>query len=596
LRPFINAFKLLDKKERRQVYWLMPGIIAMAGLQILAIAFMSPFLSLISSKNSISENTILNFLYSNFNFADERQFTLFIGAIALLLLVVSNAFSMLISWLLFRFAWMRNHSLSYKLLNNYLRKPYVYFLNQNTSELEKNMLSEVQQAIQGMLIPGMQMLANGVIALSIVALLVIIDPILALGIFITLSLAYAAVFGIVQNRLKRIGKERVVANKQRYQAASEALGGVKEIKLLGKEDYFLDKYTEASNIYARHMSVSDTLSFIPRYAIDTIAFGGLLGIILYMLASNQSLDKIIPVVGLYAFAGYKLMPALQQIYRALSKARFNEAAVDIVARDLDTAYLAKVQNSAKEPLSFKDKIELKNISFSYPESKEKLLHNLNLTIKANSQVAFVGTTGSGKTTLIDIVLGLLSPDSGEIYIDGVKLDAGNLASWQKNIGYVPQHIYLSDSSIAENIAFGVNKNDIDFQAVRNAAKIADLDVFIENHLEKSYETIVGERGVRLSGGQRQRIGIARALYHNPAILVLDEATSALDNITEESVFKAINNAAKSKTVIMIAHRISTVKTSDEIFVVDQGEIISSGNFDSLIDESDSFRALAQTAG
>lgn len=596
MRPFINAFKLLDKQERRQVFWLMPGIIIMAGLQILAIAFMSPFLSVISSKNSISENTILNFLYTSFNFSSERNFTLFIGFTALSLLIISNLFSMLISWLLFRFAWMRNHSLSYKLLNNYLRKPYVYFLTQNTSELEKNMLSEVQQAIQGMLIPGMQMLANGVIAISIIALLIVIDPILAFGIAITLSLAYAAVFGIVQNRLKRIGKERVLANKQRYQAASEALGGVKEIKLLGKENYFLDKYTEASHIYARHMSVSDTLSFIPKFAIDTIAFGGLLGIMLYMLASNQSIDKIIPVVGLYAFAGYRLMPALQQIYRALSKARFNEAAVDIVARDLDSAYLAKVQSSDQTQLSFKDKIELKNISFSYPESKEKLLQNLSLNIKANSQVAFVGTTGSGKTTLVDIILGLLSPDSGEIHIDGIRLSDKNLNSWQKNIGYVPQHIYLSDSSIAENIAFGVAKKDIDYAAIKKAAKIADLDIFIENQLEKSYDTIVGERGVRLSGGQRQRIGIARALYHDPAILVLDEATSALDNITEESVFKAINNAAKSKTVIMIAHRISTVKSSDEIFVVDQGEIISSGNFDNLIDTSDSFRALAQAAG
>ncbi len=596
MRPFVNAFKLLDKQERRQVFWLMPGIIIMAGLQILAIAFMSPFLSVISSKNSISENTILNFLYTTLNFENERNFTLFIGFAALSLLVISNAFSMLISWLLFRFAWMRNHSLSYKLLNNYLRKPYVYFLNQNTSELEKNMLSEVQQAIQGMLIPGMQMLANSVIAISIVALLIIIDPILALGIAVTLSLAYAAVFGVVQNRLKRIGKERVLANKQRYQAASEALGGVKEIKLLGKEKYFLAKYTEASHIYARHMSVSDTLSFIPKFAIDTIAFGGLLGIMLYMLAINQSIDKIIPVVGLYAFAGYRLMPALQQIYRALSKARFNEAAVDIVAKDLDSAYLAKAQGSSLTQLAFKDKIELKNISFSYPGSKEKLLTNLNLNIKANSQVAFVGTTGSGKTTLVDIILGLLKPDSGEIFIDGIKLNDKNLSSWQKNIGYVPQHIYLSDSSIAENIAFGVNKKDIDYAAVKKAAKIADLDIFIENHLEKAYDTIVGERGVRLSGGQRQRIGIARALYHDPAILVLDEATSALDNITEESVFKAINNAAKSKTVIMIAHRISTVKTSDEIFVVDQGEIISSGSFDSLIDKSDSFRALAQAAG
>ncbi len=594
MKPFFRVFKLLDSAERRQVLLLMPGILLMAVLQLAAIGFMSPFLNLISSDKSIDENMILNFLYHNLHFDNQRSFTIFVGFLALILLVISNAFAMLMSWLLLRFAWLRNHSLSYKLLDTYLHKPYVYFLNMNSSELEKNMLSEVQQAIQGMLIPGMQMLSNAVIAISIIIFLLILDPLLALTTAATLTLAYAAVFAIVQRKLKRIGKERVVANKQRFQTAAESLGGIKEIKLLGNEDYFLDKYARASTTYARHMALSDALSFIPRYAIDTIAFGGLLVIILYMLASNQSIDKIIPVVGLYAFAGYKLMPALQQIYRSLTKARFNAAAVDVVARDLAGIAKAKElrQNKNNEALGFNSEIVLKDIDFSYPDSKEKLFKKLNLKIKANTQVAFVGTTGSGKTTVVDIILGLLKPDSGEIIIDGKKLSDENLRNWQRNIGYVPQNIYLSDSTIAENIAFGVDKKDIDLEAVIKAAKIADLQQFIEKEMENSYETVVGERGVRLSGGQRQRIGIARALYHDPAILVLDEATSALDNITEKSVFKAIDNAAKSKTIIMIAHRISTVKSCDEIFIIDHGDIVSSGNYGKLIEKSDSFKALA----
>lgn len=573
----------------------MPAILLMAVLQLAAIGFMSPFLNLISSNKSIDENLILSFLYNNLDFNNQRSFTMFVGLIALMLLVISNAFAMLVSWLLLRFAWMRNHSLSFKLLQTYLHKPYLYFLSNNSSELEKNMLSEVQQAIQGMLIPGMQMLSNAVIAVSIIVFLLLLDPLLALTTAATLTLAYAAVFGIVQRKLKRIGKERVVANKERFQTAAESLGGVKEIKLLGNEDFFLDKYARASSTYARNMALSDALSFIPRYAIDTIAFGGLLVIILYMLASNQSIDKIIPIVGLYAFAGYKLMPALQQIYRALTKARFNAAAVDIVARDLaGLATARQLQQSQNiEALDFKKEIVLKDIDFSYPESKEKLFSKLNLTIKANTQVAFVGTTGSGKSTVVDIILGLLKPDSGEITIDGTKLSQDNLRNWQRNIGYVPQNIFLSDNTIAENIAFGVAKEDIDMEAVKKAAKIADLFDFIENEMDNSFETIVGERGVRLSGGQRQRIGIARALYHDPAILVLDEATSALDNVTEKSVFKAIDNAAKSKTIIMIAHRISTVKNCDEIFIIDHGDIVSSGNFTALLEKSENFQALAE---
>jgi ATP-binding cassette, subfamily B, bacterial PglK len=256
-------------------------------------------------------------------------------------------------------------------------------------------------------------------------------------------------------------------------------------------------------------------------------------------------------------------------------------------------YLSVPTREATPPLPFKHSLDLRNLVFSYPEAKEAAIKKLNLSLKANSSIAFVGSTGSGKTTLVDIILGLLTPDEGELAVDGVAITPKNVRNWQRNLGYVPQHIYLSDNSIAQNIAFGIPKDKIDLTAVEKAARIANLHDFIINDLPGGYETIVGERGIRLSGGQRQRIGIARALYHDPAVLILDEATSALDNVTEESVFEAIRNVAKSKTAIMIAHRISTVRDCDVIYVIEQGRIVSQGSYEELLGSSDRFRALAQ---
>jgi ATP-binding cassette, subfamily B, bacterial PglK len=590
MKQFLEAFKLLNRSERRQVYLLLPGIIVMACLEVIGIAAISPFLSLVTNPNALQESALLQRIYTTLGFNSTHSFVVFMGLLALGLMITSNLFSLFMNWLLVRFAWLKNHSISQRLLAEYLAKPYTFFLERNTSEMGKNILAEVQQVVNGLIVPGMQTLANVVVVLFILTFLIVINPLRAIVIALAFSAGYALVYSLIQRRMARYGDESVQANKQRFQLANEALGGVKEIKLLGRENVFLGGYSSVSKFFSRRMAMAETLTNSPRYVLDTVAFGTLLGMMILLYIRDAS--QVIPVVGLYAFAGYRLMPALQQIYRHVTKARFHTAVVATVKHDLGLAS-AKFPDTV-ERIVFREGLELKNISFKYPTAKETLLNNLSLTIKRNASVAFVGSTGSGKTTIVDLLLGLLPPDRGHLLIDGQRLSEDNLRSWQANLGYVPQSIFLSDGTIAQNIAFGIAKDKVDMEAVIKAATIANLHEFVSS-LPEGYNTIVGERGVRLSGGQRQRIGIARALYHDPSVLILDEATSALDTVTEEAVFQAIKNVMGTKTVIMIAHRISTVRDCDTIFVLDRGRIVAQGSYRDLLLSSPLFQALARQA-
>jgi ATP-binding cassette, subfamily B, bacterial PglK len=590
MKQFLEAFQLLSKSERRQVYLLLPGIILMACLEVVGIAAISPFLSLVTNPNALQESDLLQRIYTTLGFKTSHNFVVFMGLLALGLMVTSNLFSLFMNWLLIRFAWLKNHSISQRLLAEYLAKPYTFFLERNTSELGKNILAEVQQVVNGLIVPGMQTLANMTVVLFILTFLVIINPLRALVIALAFSAGYALVYSLIQRRMARYGDESVQANKQRFQLANEALGGVKEIKLLGRENVFLEGYSSVSKFFSRRMAMAEILANSPRYVLDTIAFGTLLGLMIVLYIRDAS--QVIPIVGLYAFAGYRLLPALQQIYRHITRARFHTAVVATVKRDLGEA--SATFPEINERLPFVDRLELANISFKYPTAKEGLLKNLSLTIPRNASVAFVGSTGSGKTTIVDLLLGLLPPGEGQILVDGQPLSKDNIRNWQANLGYVPQTIFLSDGTIAQNIAFGIAKDKVDMGAVVKAATIANLHDFVST-LPDGYNTIVGERGVRLSGGQRQRIGIARALYHDPSVLILDEATSALDNITEEAVFQAIKNVMGTKTVIMIAHRISTVRECDTIFVLEQGRIVAQGSYRELLVSSPHFQALARQA-
>lgn len=563
-----------------------------ALLEVLALLFLSPFLSLVTNPDSLKSNLFLANLYSFLGFGSDQAFFIFMGVSSLALIIISNGFSIFATWLFLRFSWLRDYSLSHRLLAAYLHRPYGFFLGRNTADMGKNMLSEVHQAIGGVLVTGMQIIASGAVALAILLLLVLMNPLMALGLSFFLGVAYLLIFSSLRRYLDRIGAARVRENQARFQTINEALGGVKEIKLLAKESFFLNRYAVSAKRHSHYMAQSEVVAYLPRYLLDTLAFGGLVAILLYFLVAGISLSDSLPIIGLYAFAGYRLVPALQQVYRALSSMKFNAPAIAAISQDLIfTDALAK---ESTETLAFQREIRLEHISFSYPDASSDTLKNLSLVIPKNHSVAFVGSTGSGKSTLVDLILGLLSPTAGKICIDEAVLSLDNLRAWQKNIGYVPQSIYLSDASIAENIAFGYARNDIDQAALERAAKIANLHDFVLS-LDQGYETFVGERGVRLSGGQRQRIGIARALYHDPNVLVLDEATSALDNVTEEAVFSAISQLMGQKTIIMIAHRTSTVRHCDEIFVIEQGQIASRGNYQDLLGSSKRFKALAQVS-
>jgi ATP-binding cassette, subfamily B, bacterial PglK len=588
MRPFLEVFQLLNKSERRQIYLLLPGIILMACFEVAGIAAISPFLSLVSNPESIQTSGILHRLYTLFNFETRQAFVVFTGFVTLALIVTSNLFALFMNWLLVRFAWFRNHQLSERLLAQYLAKPYTFFLERNTSELGKNILAEVQQVVKGLLVPGMLMLANLTVVIFILSFLLLLNPLRAMAVALALGSGYLIVYTLLQRRIARYGRESLQANEARYQLASEALGGVKEIKLLGRENVFLENFAKVSKVFSSRQSWGEVLSSSPRYVLDTIAFGTILSIMIVLYVRDAS--QVIPVVGVYAFAGYRLMPALQQIYRNLANAHFHTSVLAAIRRDLENTVVTFP--GEVERIVFREGLELKNISFKYPTAKETLLNNLSLTIKRNASVAFVGSTGSGKTTIVDLLLGLLPPDRGHLLIDGQRLSEDNLRSWQANLGYVPQSIFLSDGTIAQNIAFGIAKDKVDMEAVIKAATIANLHEFVSS-LPEGYNTIVGERGVRLSGGQRQRIGIARALYHDPSVLILDEATSALDTVTEEAVFQAIKNVMGTKTVIMIAHRISTVRDCDTIFVLDRGRIVAQGSYRDLLLSSPLFQALAR---
>lgn len=589
-----RMLRLMSADERRRLWWITPLITLNALVQVVGIASVMPFLALVADPTVIDQQPLLRAAYDLFRFQNTVAFMVFTGIVVLVVLVASNAMAAVTQLLMLRFSWHMNHSLSVRVLRSYLYKPYVFFLNQNTSTLAKNILGEVREAVSGFLVAGMNLVARVIVSTAILVLLVLVDPVLALATFAFLGIAYGGFFMLVQHSLSRAGWLRSKADRERFKAASEALTGIKEIKLHGLEEPFLKRYRGPSGRYARYMARHQVIIQIPRYAFETIAFGGMLVIVLFTLARGSGLTELLPTLGVYAFASYRLLPALQGVFSSMSGLKFSLAAVDVLYQDLgDLASARDVPRSDLAPMPVRDRIALRNVAFAYPGARHPVVQDLDLEIRAKSTVAFVGATGAGKTTIVDLLLGLLAPDAGALLVDGIAVDGTNLGAWQQNLGYVPQEIYLADDTVLANIAFGLPKDKVDRAAVERAARDANIHDFIVSEMPLGYDTEVGERGVRLSGGQRQRLGIARALFHDPDVLILDEATSALDNVTEETIFHAVRTLGQRKTVVMIAHRLSTVRDCDVIFLLDEGKIVARGTYDTLLETSPQFRALAR---
>ena len=586
-----KIISLLTFSERKQAFLLLVMIFISALLDTLGVASILPFVTVLSNPNIIENNMILNNMYEIskvFGVDDNQSFLFALGVFVFVLLVVSLIFKAVTLYLEVRFSQLQEYNIGKRLVEGYLRQPYAWFLNRNTADFGKNILSEVNQVVGFGLTSLISLIAKGVLTLALIILLILTDPKLTLIIGLSLFLSYILIFVTFRKYLKRIGDDRLKNNQLRYNAIIEAFGAIKEIKFAGLEEIFISRFSNPAQTYARKHAAASIIGQLPRFALEIIAFGGIMLILLYLMEQKGNFKDTLPVISLYAFATYRLMPAVQQIYSSVSLITFVGPSLDNLHKEINNLESA-TQNQNINQFLFSKKISLNNIFYHYPNSSKEALNNISIEIKAKTTVGIVGATGSGKTTIIDIILGLLEAQKGNLQVDGNRIDKKNSRSWQNLIGYVPQHIYLSDDTIAANIAFGLEANNIDSKALIKASKIANLHDFVENELPAKYNTTIGERGVRLSGGQRQRIGIARALYHNPKVLILDEATNALDNQTEKAVMEEENSLRKDITIILIAHRINTVKNCDNLFFIESGKIKNQGKFEDLVQLEDSFQ-------
>jgi ABC-type multidrug transport system fused ATPase/permease subunit len=594
LATYRLLFEMFDRSEQRQFYRFLALITVMALFDLIGVAAVLPFLAVAANPEVVHEHAVLSALYEASGVTTDRGFLVLLGALVLAFILGGMAVKVFGQYRIILFARGRNHSFSRNRLARYLGQPYAWHLNHNSATLGAAILTECDRVVGNALMPALRLLANAVSLLCLIGLLMFISPGVALSAAIGIGGSYALVFFFVRRRLSRDGERLAEANAARYKVAQEAFGGIKDVKLLGLERHYVDRYDKHTFTFVAIHATNQIIAELPRFVLEAVAFCGLVFVILGLLvAREERLVDVLPVLGTFGFALLKVFPSIQQLYNALTQIRSTLPVLTKLHAELTEPVVRPAISPAPvDAMRLSKELTLEDVKFGYPAAGRAAVKGLQMSINANTIVGLVGGTGSGKTTTVDLVLGLLSPDSGRILVDGVPLGPQNLRSWQNTIGYVPQQIFLSDDSVAANIAFGLPKEARDMVAIERAARLAEIHDFVTNELPKGYDTEVGERGVRLSGGQRQRIGIARALYHDPSVLVLDEATSALDNLTERAVMDAVANVAHAKTIIMVAHRLTTVRSCDNIFLLEAGRVVAKGTYDQLVEDNETFRRMA----
>lgn len=593
-----KAKSLLLQSDLKKLFLLLGPMALTALVNIFGIAFVMPFIAVASDNALIESNKHLSLLYHFLGFTKPVHFVVFLGVLALTMLILADSIAALTTWLSARVVERVRARIAQELYSKYLDKPYEFHLNNNSATLSNNLFSMVSQFTSGYILQGMQLLSNTLSIIAILGFIVYLNPLLALMTATVLCGVYVAIYLSVKRTLDRNSKILVKSTEATYRLASESFGGIKDIKLKGSEETFKRLFFPRLLDQARCNAATQCISTLPKYALEVVAFGGIILLMLVMILSGQSTTSIIPVISAYVYAGYRLMPAMQQMFAGVSNFKMALGPLNTIYGSVatDDAVPAEEKIKAAEKMKFEKKFQIEQLSYHYTGYDKLVLKDINLTVNHNEIVGVIGPTGAGKTTLIDVILGLLKPTSGKMSVDNVDLDSKTaVASWQRSMGYVPQFIYLSDSTIKENIAFGEDPEKIDLARVEYAAKVAAIHDFIDGELSDGYHTVVGERGVKLSGGQIQRIGIARALYRNPSILVLDEATSSLDSQTEAEVMQAIYNMKDKITIIIIAHRLSTVACCDRVFLMKAGEIVDEGKFAELATRHETLRQQSAEA-
>jgi ATP-binding cassette, subfamily B, bacterial PglK len=596
--------RLLTGRERAQ-FAILVVLMPLAAIgEMSAVAAMVPFLSVVVAPSSIAAASLPGTLLETLGISLPQDIILFMGIAACAVLLISNVLIVMSVWYMLRFSWSLHHRLSTTLLRRYLYKPYEYFLTKNSATMAGNLVMQVGQVTEGVLVPALSAFGRGMAALALISFLGATEPLLAfaaLGLIIGIYSVFY--YCLARRKLREIGKRRAHSSQAMVQAVNEAFGGIKDVKLLHAEEAFAEVYRPLSRQRAQDQILETLIATSPRYIVEAVSFGAIVLLTLAFSSFHGGANgRIVPVLGLFAFAGYRLMPSIQHVFASLVVIRANLPSFAGLYADLEPSSgepdAAPARRAAADiadtgKLVPARSIDLRQVTFRYPGAQDATLEDFSLTFNARVTTGIVGPTGSGKTTVVDLLLGLLRPAGGELSVDGVGIDGSNVERWQRSLGYVPQHIYLSDTSILRNVAFGVPEGDIDRARVEEACRKAQIHDFIVQRLSDGYDSRVGERGIRLSGGERQRLGIARALYRQPEVLILDEATSALDRKTEAEVMEAIVGLAGKKTLIMVAHRESTLRECDVIYRIVRGRLELVGNYAALVREEGRLPALVE---
>jgi len=571
---FLKKVQLfLQPKERINVTILLFLMLLGVCLETLGIGLVIPTLAIFSEHNIAEKypaiRPLLQFL------GNPAPDALLIGGVLLLFFVYlfKAVYLGMLAWAQNRFISNLEARLSLHLFTIYLRQPYEFHLQQNSAILIRNVTTEVGVFTNNVVTPTLQLITESLVIAALCVMVMLIEPVGSMIIISIFSLTSLGFMKLTKKRTTRWGEIRQQHDGMRLLHLQQGLGGTKDVKLLGRDSEFINQYKIHTNARASVIQLNGTVQQLPRLLMEVLTIAAFALLVITTLAQGGVIGDIIPKMGLFAVAAFRLIPSINRILAASQALKYCSPVIDILQKELELP-VEKTKKPERSSKAFNNQLVLQNISYTYPAALSPALNNISLTIKQGTSVGFIGKSGSGKSTIVDILLGLLTPDSGSVAADGVDIQE-NMRGWQNQIGYVSQSIYLTDDTLRKNIAFGLRTEDIDEKYVNKAISAAYLTEFVEQ-LPKGLDTIVGERGVRLSGGQRQRIGIARALYHNPSILVLDEATSALDITTEKEVMEAVNALQGSKTIIIVAHRLSTIEKCDTVYNLQNGTIESYG--------------------
>ena len=581
-----NLIKLwhFASKRRQYQFWALIALMTLSSLlEVISIGAVIPLLGVLTAPEKFYDNAFVQPIVHFYGISDLDRLIFYVTIAFITIVIIANTVRLTLLYAITRYSFAMGADLSIKIYRHTLYQEYSVHISRNSSEVINGIITKTSSIIGGVIVPFLNFISSVILLTGIILLLLFINIAMTLTVFIGFGAIYLAIGRFTKSNLQNNSKIIAKHSNQMIKSLQEGLGGVRDVLIDGSQEFYCQKYSKSDLLMRRAAGNNLFISESPRYAMEAIGII-LLVVLAYVLIQKEGgTNSTIPFLGMLALSAQRLLPALQRVYSAYSRIKGTESSLKDVVKLLQQKLPKYLSQVNLKSFKLKEEIRLKNVSFCYNDNSSFILRNINLHIAKGEKIGFIGETGCGKSTLLDIIMGLLPPSSGELSIDQVILNNQNFREWQKNIAHVPQKIFLSDSTIDDNIAFGISNKKVDYLQIRKSAKNAKISDFIDS-LNEGYQTIVGENGVSLSGGQLQRIGIARAFYKDTDVLILDEATSALDGETESEIMRNIDMMDKGLTILIVAHRLTTLKYCDRIYKLENGRIVNSGSYEEIIDD------------